>query len=454
MIEHQTTPWTESYLHDLAERLLKASKADATEVVLNGHTTFLTRFANSQIHQNVAEQDLTVSVRVAFGQKLGTSSTNDLSPESLEAMLRNAEALAHFQPDNPEFPGFARPMAWAPLDSAIDRTLGFTPADRAKVVHHVCHDAINEGLNASGAFTTGLRQFAVANSNGVWAYHASTLADFQTVVLGDDSSGWAAATHIDAGRIDGEALAEEAIDKALRSRHPQALEPGTYTVILEEYAVNDMLAQLGSGFGGDEVREGRSFMAGRAGEKAAHKDIIVWDDGHDLSGIPCPFDYEGVPKQKVTFLDRGRIGSPVYDLRTARLEGTSSTGHYQAGGPFWGAGVAAWNLFMAPGVHTKEEMLETTERGIWVTRFHYVNTLDRRKTTITGMTRDGTFWIENGKIVRPLKNMRFTQGIMDALADVEMIGNQTKLETSWLGGGTRSPALKIKNFRFSGKTTF
>ncbi|MNT30204.1 hypothetical protein D3C72_1659860 [compost metagenome] len=109
---------------------------------------------------------------------------------------------------------------------------------------------------------------------------------------------------------------------------------------------------------------------------------------------------------------------------------------------------------MAPGVHTKEEMLETTERGIWVTRFHYVNTLDRRKTTITGMTRDGTFWIENGKIVRPLKNMRFTQGIMDALADVEMIGNQTKLETSWLGGGTRSPALKIKNFRFSGKTTF
>ena len=454
MIERQATPWTPEQLHDLAQRVIQLSSAEAVEVVLSGHTTHLTRFANSQIHQNVSEQDLRVTVRVAFGQKVGASSTNDLSPESLKRTVRDAEALAHFQPDNPEFPGFAVPQAYHPVDAAVARTLAFSPADRARVVQHVCHDAIQESLNASGAFATGLQQVAIANSNGLWAYHAYTLADFNAVVMSDDSSGWAAACHIDAGHIDGEALAEEAIDKAMRSRKPQELEPGTYTVILEEYAVNDMLAYLGSGFSGEEVRQGRSFMSGRQGEKVAHKDISIWDDGLDLSGVPMPFDGEGTPKQRVMLMERGRLGEAVYDMRTARLEGRTSTGHYRAPGPFWGAGVGPQNMFMSPGVHTKDEMLETTERGIWVTRFHYVNRLDPRRAVITGMTRDGTFWIEDGKIVRPLKNMRFTHGILDALADVEMIGMETKLEGNWYGGGMRAPALKIKNFRFSGKTTF
>jgi predicted Zn-dependent protease len=454
MIERQATPWTQDQLHALAEKVMRLSTAEAVEVVIHGFTNHLTRFANSQIHQNVSEQNLAVTVRVAFGQKVGQSTTNHIDDESLKATVQSAEALAHFQPDNPEFPGFAIRAAVPHLDAAVARTLGFTPADRARVVHHVCHDAIAEQLNAAGQFSTGLRQMAIANSNGLWAYHEHTLADFQTVVMSDDSSGWAAATHIDAGHIDGEALAEEAIDKALRSRNPQELEPGVYPVILEEYAVNDMIQYLAGGFSGEDVRQGRSFMSGRHGEQAAHKDIHVWDDGNDLTGVPWPFDWEGVPKQKVNFLEHGRIGDAVYDMRAARLEGRTSTGHYQAGGAFWGPGIAAWNLFMAPGVHTKDEMLESTERGILVTRFHYVNRLDAKRTTITGMTRDGTFWVENGKIVRPLKNMRFTQGIMDALDDVEMIGNTTKLEQTFHGGGVRCPALKIKNFRFSGKTTF
>jgi predicted Zn-dependent protease len=454
MITPQLTPWTQEQLHELAFRIIKSSSADAVEVVFNGHTTYLTRFANSQIHQNVSEQDLAVTVRVAFGAKVGTSTTNNLDPESLLATVKSAEALAHFQAEDPDFPGFSLPHSYKSVDSAIARTLEFTPADRAGVVQHVCRDAIAEGLNASGAFSTSLKQVAVANSHGLWAYHAGTLADFQTVVMSDDSSGWAASTHIDAGHIDGEALAEEAIDKALRTRHPQELDPGHYTVILEEYAVNDMIQYLAGGFSAEEVRQGRSFLSGRQGEKVAHKDILLWDDAHDMSGVPMPFDDEGSPKRPVTFIDRGRLGEPVYDMRTARLEGTTSTGHYHAPGAYWGPGIAPANMFMAAGVHTKDEMLEATERGIWVTRFHYVNKLDARKTTITGMTRDGTFLIENGKLSRPLKNMRFTQGILDALGNVEMIGNTTKLETTYMGGGVRCPALKIKNFRFSGKTTF
>jgi predicted Zn-dependent protease len=454
MIEKPATPWNEAEFRDIADRVLKASKAEGTEVVINGSTDHLTRFANSQIHQNVSEQNLEVSIRLAFGQKVGMATTNDLSPEGIERAVRNAEQLAKYQPANPEFPGFANPQHVERVNATSDRTLGFTPGDRAGVVQHVCRDALKENVAASGAFATGLKQVAVANSNGVWAYHQHSLADFNTVVMSDDSSGWAQATHLDAGRIDGEALAEEAIDKALRSRKPQSLEPGSYTVVLEPYAVLELLQYLGYGLGAEEVEEGRSFMTGHHGEKLVHKDISVWDDGLDPTGIPFPFDYEGTPKQKVMILDRGRVGGPVYDLRTALKEGRTSTGHCAGASKFWGAGAQASNLFMSPGVHRLDEMIESTERGVYVTRFHYVNRLDPKKTMVTGMTRDGTFWIENGKIVRPLQNMRFTHPILEALRDVEMIGMDSKLETNWWGGGNRAPALKIKNFRFSGKTNF
>lgn len=454
MIHKPLTPWTEAEFRDLAERVLKASEAEGAEVVITGSTEHLTRFANSQIHQNVSEQDLEVRVRVAFGQKVGISRTNDLSEDGLRRAVRNAEELARHQPSNPEFPGFAPPQHIERVAATVDRTLEYTPGDRAKVVQHVCADALKERVTASGAFSTGLKQVAVANTTGVWAYHQHSLADFNTVVMTDDSSGWAQATHLDAGHIDGEAMAEEAIDKALRSRKPQALEPGSYTVVLEPYAVLELLQYLGFGLGAEEVEEGRSFMSGHLGEKMVHKDISVWDDGLDPSGIPFPFDFEGVPKQKVMILDRGRVGSPVYDLRTALKEGRTSTGHCASASKFFGAGAQAWNLFMSSGVHSLDEMVESTERGVYVTRFHYVNRLDPKKTTVTGMTRDGTFWIENGKIVRPLQNMRFTHPILEALRDVEMIGLESKLETNWWGGGNRAPALKIKNFRFSGKTNF
>jgi predicted Zn-dependent protease len=454
MIERQATPWTEPFLQDLASAVLQLSTADATEVVLHAHTTHLTRFANNQIHQNVSEQTLAVTVRVVFGSQMGQSTTNNLDAESLAATVRSAEALARFAPENAEFPGLAPPSDIRHADAVVARTLDFSPADRARVVDHVCRGALAHDLNASGEFTTGVRQIAIANTHGLWAYQAHTLADFQTVVRGTDSSGWAADTHIDAGHIDGEALAAEAIDKALRSKDPGDLDPGVYPVLLEAYAVNDMMQYLAGGFSGEDVRQGRSFMSGRQGEPLVHPGVTVWDDGRDLAGVPWPFDWEGVPKQKVTFLEGGRVGEPVYDMRTAGLEGRASTGHYQAGGAFWGPGIAAWNLFMAPGAHSQAEMLETMERGIYVTRFHYVNRLDAKRTTITGMTRDGTFWVENGRIVRPLRNMRFTQSITDALADIEMIGDTTQLEQTFHGGGVRCPALRVKNFRFSGKTTF
>jgi PmbA protein len=454
MIARQIAPWLESELQSVAEGVLKRSKADATEVTLQGETNYLTRFANSGIHQNVAERNLSVHVRVAFGQKVGQGSTNDLSEAGLRRMLEDAQALAHFQGDNPEFPGFQTPQAITPVDALSESTLACTPEDRARTVRQVCQGAIKENLVASGAFTTGLKQLAIANSNGLWASHAHTLADFNTVVMSEDSSGWAAHTSLDAGQIDGEALAEEAIFKALRSRHPQPLEPGSYTVILEEYAVLDLLQYLAPGFSQEEVRQGRSFLTGRQDEVLFNQAISLWDDGHDRTGIPAPFDFEGTPKRPVMLIKEGRLGETVTDLRTGKLEGKPSTGHSSGGSVFSGGGPQAANLFMATGLNAKEEMLESTERGIWVTRFHYVNRLDPRRAVVTGMTRDGTFWIENGKLAHPLQNLRFTHSLLDALQNVLMVGNKTKLEINWWGGGNRAPALKIENFRFSGKTLF
>jgi predicted Zn-dependent protease len=456
MIEQsaRTSGFTPEQLHDIAQRVLRGADAEQTQVTIGAHSEDLTRFACNQIHQNVSERDLWVEVKVAYGHKVGKSVTNDLSDEALARTLRSAEQLAKLQPDNPEFPGFALPQTIRPVEATVDRTLDFQPGDRARVVKHVTDDAAKEGLTAAGSFKTGLRQLAIANSNDLFAYHQYTLAEFNTVVMSDDSSGWAADTHLDAGLMDGEALAEEAIDKALRSRRPQDLDPGVYTVVLEEYAVLDLLMYLGMSMGAEDVREGRSFMTGRAGEKLVSPRISIWDDGRDISGLPATFDYEGTPKQRLEIIKNGVIGRPGYDLRTARLDGCSSTGHFSGGSPFWGAGPQASNLFMGAGSDTKEQMLESTERGIWVTRFHYCNMLDARKTTLTGMTRDGTFLIENGKLAKPLKNLRFTHQVLEALRDVVMVGQKTKLEPNYFGGANRAPALKIENFRFTGKTSF
>jgi predicted Zn-dependent protease len=272
-------------------------------------------------------------------------------------------------------------------------------------------------------------------------------------VMGKDSSGYGADASIDVSRIDPEAVGKTAIDKALASRNPTAIEPGEYTVILEEEAIADMLFFLGyMGMSALAVQEGRSFMGGKFGERVTGDKITIWDDGFDLRGLPLPFDFEGTPKEKVVLIEKGIARNVVYDTVTAAKEkGKRSTGHSlpapNAQGPL------PINLFMEPGTATKEEMLASTERGIWVTRFHYTNILHPVKTVITGMTRDGTFLIENGKIARPLKNMRFTQSILEAFANVESVGKKLKVvKDDWNALGTTVPALKIRDFRFTGGT--
>ena len=442
-------------LQEIAERVLRKATADQTEVIVTDSNTLLTRFAVNTIHQNVSETDVSVRVRSIVDRKTGVASGNQFEDDELQRLVQSAETSARFQQPNPEIQSLPGPQPVRTADAFRESTASFTPMQRAEAVESILRQSRAERLEAAGAFSTEQQEFVVANSLGVRAYHRGTVAHVVTVVMGDNSSGYASAAAVDVSDIDAAAVGKIAVDKTLQSRNPTDLEPGEYTVILEEEAVADMLFMLGYiGLGALAFQEGRSFMTGKLGEKITGDNITIWDDGHDLRGLPMPFDFEGVPKQRVALIENGVARNVVFDTFTAgREKGKRSTGHSLPAPN--GMGPIPINLFMAPGTVTKEEMLASTKRGIWVTRFHYTNPVHPVKSVITGMTRDGTFLIEDGKITRPLKNLRFTQSILGAFANAEMLGKDLKMvKDDWNSIATCAPAAKVRNFRFTGTTDF
>lgn len=442
----------ERKMRETAERVLSLSAANQTEVIIMSEDSGLTRFANSYIHQNVAERNVGLRVRAVVGKKIGVASSNDLSQEALERVVERAMTIAKLQPENPDFTSLPSPATVAEIEAFDEATASFGPEDRAKAVGLVCQLALNNGLIASGAFTTGAGELAVANSLGIFVYYSTTTADINTVIMSDDSAGYAAATAWKVGEINTEVVGAEAVEKALQTRNPRELPPGRYPVILEEYAVADMLETLAYlGFGALAVQEGRSFMVDSFGKQIMSDAISIWDDGLDPTGLPMPFDFEGVPRQRVDLIKGGVAEAVVYDSYTAGKEGRASTGHGLPAPNTYGP--IPGHIFMAPGEASKEEMLETMERGLWVTRFHYTVPVHPKLAIVTGMTRDGTFLIEKGEVAYPIKNLRFTQSYIEALANVELVGRATRLQQSWFGG-VRAPALKLAEFEFTGATEF
>ncbi|HLI28649.1 MAG TPA: metallopeptidase TldD-related protein [Chloroflexota bacterium] len=438
------------------ERLLRAalatSPADETEIVVQAVDDALTRFANSGIHQNVYERNAEVRVRAVVGRRTGVVVTNRLEPAALADAAAQATALARLQPETPDFPGLAEPQPVAPLHPFAAATAACSPERRARAVRAVCALADEQGLVASGAFSTGVHELAVANSKGLFAYDVGTRAHFTTVIMGDDSSGYAERAAVDVEALDIEALGREAIARAVRGRRPQPLAPGEYPVVLEPYAVQEMLGYLAYiGLGALALQEGRSFLCGRLGQPVAAASISLWDDGRDPRGLPQAFDFEGVPKQRVELISQGIARGVVYDRATAAKEGRASTGHaLPAPNPL---GPLPSHLFLAPGAASREELLAGLDRGLWVTRFWYVNVVHPLHTILTGMTRDGTFLVERGEVVGPVRNLRFTASVLDALASVEAIGRETVVLPSWFGGDV-VPALRLGRFRFTGATEF
>jgi predicted Zn-dependent protease len=370
-------------------------------------------------------------------------------------LVEKAETVASFQQENPEFGSLPEPLPTQELSAYSESTAQCSAEARAKGVGAILALARTNKLVASGAFSTGTEEVHIANSLGVSAYHCGTMADAMTVIMSENSSGYAADMAQDVTSLNLAEIGRTAVDKALRSKNPTSIDAGSYTVILEEDAVATMMFYLGYlGFSALAVQEGRSFMTGHVGEKVTGDNITIWDDGFDPRGVVLPFDFEGVPKQKVMLIENGVARNAVYDSATAAREpGKVSTGH---GLPAPNTmGPLPINLFLKPGRATTEEMIASTKRGIWVTRFHYVNPVHPVKAILTGMTRDGTFLIEDGKITRPLKNLRFTQSILGAFANAEMLGKELKTVKMGFGNfASCAPAAKINEFTFTGTTEF
>ncbi|MDI7246151.1 MAG: TldD/PmbA family protein [Bacillota bacterium] len=437
----------------VADIVLNTSRADQVEVAVETADTYLTRFANSEIHQNTGEHTTEVVVRSVFGQKVGVASTTSLDRGAVEETVRRAEDIAKLQPENPGFPGLPGPAEYGAADGYCEETAACSPEQRAAGVAEICGLAVKNGLVASGSFSTAAREAMVANSRGLLAEMRFTRANLLTVAMSTTGSGYGEQFSVCVGDIDPRQVAEEAVEGCLADAEPGDVEPGEYEAIFEEYAVADMIQMLAyMGLGALAFQEGRSFMSGNIGQKITGGNITIWDDGLDPAGVPLPFDVEGVPKQKVVLIEGGVARGVVYDSYTAAREGKQSTGH--AISPLPSAGPFAVNLFMAGGDSSLEEMIAATKRGIYVKRLHYTNPVHPVKSLLTGMTRDGTFLVENGRIVRPVKNLRFTESILGALGSAELVSRETKLLPLYSLGGVRAPAVKVNRFTFTGVTEY
>jgi len=435
----------EGELKQFMTGLLERSSAEQTEVMVTEWDSALTRFANNGIHQNVAERNVSVRVRVVKDGKTGVASINQLNEAAATDVLKRAIAIADLQPRGEVVP-MPGPAPAPPVEAWSDATAAATPEERADFVQTVCAKAGQAGLKAFGAYSTSAAQFAIANSLGVVHHQRSTQATINSVVMGDAGSGYADRGAIDVRELDKNELASEVIEKAQRNQNAQPVEPGIYEVVLEEYAVAEMLEFMSFiGFGALAVQEERSFM--KLGEKITGDQVSIWDDGLDRTGIPVSFDFEGVPKQRVDLITGGVASGLVYDMQTATRARRQSTGHGlpapNTEGPF------AVNLFMKPGGAAKADLMNDIKRGIWVTRFWYVRVVQPKASIITGMTREGTFLIENGRITRPVKDLRFTQSILEALNGTLAISRKTKLQVSEYLGASRVPAVRLKAFDFT-----
>ena len=440
---------------DLVERgeaVLDIEGADAVEVYLTREDSALTRFAESQIHQNTARVDGEARVRVVVdGSRVGVVATNDLSPEGLRTAARDAVEVARVTPPDEDFAGFAPPGTYEPAGLDDPATAAASPAERAALVAALLGD-VRPGMVAAGTAETARHEVAVVSSLGVRAYHAWTRAAVTCLVSGEDSTGWAEDTTGTIGAVDAAAIGRRAVGKVLAGRGPRDVEPGDWQVVLEPPAVSALVEWLGwLAFGGRDVVEGRSAVSGKTGERVCSPLVTIVDDPLSPDMLGRPFDAEGTPKRRLPLIEEGVVAGVAHDRMSARLGGTESTGHaFPAPNPEGGFPA---NPSLRPGESSLDDLVAGCERALLVTRFHYTNALHPLTTTITGMTRDGTFLVEDGRVVGGVRNLRFTQSVLAALDAVEAVGRETLLGSEF-GGSVRVPALRIGRFHFSSATTF
>jgi predicted Zn-dependent protease len=444
----------------LAEAALAHAMSDGAteaEALVMAEDSALTRFANSEIHQNVAETNVVVNLRVVVGKRVGVASSGRTDDEGLRRLAENATAIARVTEELEDWGGLPEPRPSVDGEAAAralaagfsDATASASPEFRAQAARAVIAAADAVGVVAYGSFATGTESTAVANSRGIRAAATRTTSQLITVSMGPGGgTGYAEAAGVDATTIDAAAIGREASDKARATADAVAVDPGDYPVVLEEYAVVDLLDMLGYlGFSALAVQEERSFF--ELGRRVGSDLVTIVDDGHDAAGLPMTFDFEGVAKRRVELIDAGVCRGIVYDAQTAARDGVTSTGHGLPAPNPWGP--FPINMLMAPGTASRDELIGGLDRGLLVTRFHYTNPVHPKLAIVTGMTRDGTFLVEGGRIVGPVKNLRYTQSYLEALAGTVAVAAERKTLKGFLGGVV-VPAVRIEGWTFTGGT--
>ncbi len=439
---------------DQAFRAARTVGAEDVEVLIAGGVEALTRFANNGIHQNVECRERQLSVRVVVGGRTARASTNALDGAGVVRAVEEAMALARAMEADEEAPPMAGPEEVGRLEAVarFDRTTAaMGPRERAEAVAAAIGVVEGARQTAAGIYSTGETFEALLNSRGVEAYHEETSAVFSITAMAGDSSGWAKASETAASRVDGEALARSASEKAAMSHAPREIGPGHYTVVLEPAAVLDFVGQIFADFSATAIEDERSFLTGRLGERLFGDNIDIFDDAHHPLQSGAPFDGEGVARRRLKLVQRGVPLEVAYSRASAARAGVAATGH---GLPLPNEnGEMPANIVIVGGTASVEEMIATTERGVLVTRLWYIREVDPYEKILTGMTRDGTFLIEDGRLVCGLRNMRFNQSVIETLRRVEMLSPALRASGEEAFDMV-APAMKVRDFHFSEATRF
>ena len=428
----------------ISDKVMSLSKADECIVTINGSRTGNIRYARNAVSTAGLVENTQLSVAVAFGKKQGTAVINELDDKSLAKAVQRAEELAKLAPENPEFMPTPDKQAFKGSDTFSKSTDAINPEYRAQVAAYSIEACKKKGLVAAGFFTDQSSFETVANSRGVFGHQSQTGIDFTCTVRTEDGrgSGWVRRDAQDVNRFDPRAAAEVAMEKAIRSAEAKALEPGRYTVILEPAATSDLLAFMFNSFDARSADEGRSFLAkkgggNRMGEKLFDEQVNVWADPWDKDIPVLPWDNQTLlARERMDIIKNGKIASMNYSPFWGKKQGQRAVG--QPG-----------NIIMSGGSKSTEELIASTKKGILVTRTWYIRMVDPQTVLLTGLTRDGTFYIENGKIKHPVKNFRFNESPVTMLNNIEELGRPEVLAGDESQFQLLIPAMKVRDFNFT-----
>jgi predicted Zn-dependent protease len=428
----------------LIQRVVKMSKAEAVQVNVGGGYSANVRFADNRISTAGGISTANVAIQSSFGPKHAVTSTNDFSDAALERAVRQSEALAKLAPDDPEAMPLLGPQQYEKLTSYFDSTANLGPDGRAEAARLAIEPCKAAGdLKAAGFLQTGIGAGAVGNSKGLFAYQSSTSSNYTLTVRTTDGtgSGWAGADHPDWSKLDVKAVAQNAIEKARLSRSPVAIEPGRYTVILEPQAVGDLVQLLAFALDARSADEGRSAFSKqgggtKVGEKVVDERVTLLSDPEDPQLLSNTFDGQGLPARRQVWIENGILKKLTYSRFWARKQNAQPD-----------AGTNAVKL--DGGTSSLQDLIKSTPRGVLVTRLWYLRQVDPRTVLYTGLTRDGTFLIENGKLTKSLKNFRFNESPLFMLNNLETLGRAERVAGTEAGGDVVMPAIKVHDFNFT-----